>query len=143
MDAVATIRTIGPRPAMDAVLAAVAMGDEIAGPVVAAVVGTGGELIALLRANGAPGPSAKIAQDKAYSAASFRVPTTTLFKMVSGNQALREGIAMQPGVVMFGGGLPIELDGEFVGAIGVSGASEDQDIACAAAGLAAIGARQF
>lgn len=143
MDTIATIRTIGSRPAMEAVLAAVAKGQEIAGPVAAAVVAAGGELIAFLRANGAPAPSAKIAQDKAYSAASFRVPTTELFDMVSGSSALREGLTAQPGIVLFGGGLPIELDGEFVGAIGVSGASEEQDVECASAGLVAIGARQF
>ncbi|MGX7927181.1 GlcG/HbpS family heme-binding protein [Tsuneonella sp. HG094] len=128
---------------MDAVLAAVGKGGEIAGPVAAAVVGAGGELVAFLRANGSPGPSAKIAQDKAYSAASFRVSTTALYQMVSGNRALRDGISAQPGVVLFGGGLPIEIDGEIVGAIGVSGASEEQDIECAGAGLAAIGARPF
>ncbi len=143
MDTIATIRTIGSRPAMEAVLAAVAKGREIAVPVAAAVVGAGGEMIAFLQANGAPPPSAKIAQDKAYSAASFRVPTTELFKMVSGSSALREGLAAQPGIVLFGGGLPIELDGEFVGAIGVSGASEEQDVECARAGLLAIGARQY
>jgi uncharacterized protein GlcG (DUF336 family) len=43
---------------------------------------------------------------------------------------------------MFGGGLPIVIDGEFVGAIGVSGGSEELDIACANAGLCAIGAEQ-
>jgi len=140
MEPIATIRTIGSQPAMKAVAAAVAKGGEIAGPVVAAVVGAGGELIAFLRADGAPAPSSKIAQDKAYSAASFRVPTTMLFEMVSGSPALREGITAQPGIAMFGGGLPIEIGGEFVGAIGVSGATEEQDVACAAAGLAAIGA---
>lgn len=143
MDTIATIRTIGSRPAMEAVLAAVGKGCEIAGPVVAAVVGAGGEMVAFLRANGAPGPSSKIAQDKAYTAASFRVPTTALYEMVSGSPALREGIAVRPGIVMFGGGLPIEIDGEFVGGIGVSGLSEAQDIECAGAGLAAIGARLF
>lgn len=140
METIATIRTIGSKPAMEAAVAAVAKGGEIAGPVVAAVVGAGGELVAFLRGNGAPGPSSKIAQDKAYSAASFRVPTAALFEMVSGSPALREGIGAQPGIVMFGGGLPIEIGGEFVGAIGVSGATEEQDVACAAAGLAAIGA---
>lgn len=143
MDAVATIRTIGSEAAVEAIVAAVGRGREIAGPVVSAVVGARGELVAFLHANGAPPPSAKIAQDKAYTAASFRVPTPAVFEMVSGNAALREGIAAQPGVAMFGGGLPIEIDGEFVGAIGVSGASEAQDIECANAGLAAIGARLF
>jgi len=40
--------------------------------------------------------------------------------------------------VAFGGGLPIAVDGECIGAIGVSGASEEQDEACAQIGLDAI-----
>jgi uncharacterized protein GlcG (DUF336 family) len=143
MSAIATVRTIGSGVAIEAVIAATARGREIAGPVVAAVVGARGDLVAFLHTNGAPAPSAKIAQDKAYTAASFRVPTPALFDMVSASAALREGIAAQPGVAMFGGGLPIDIDGEFVGAIGVSGASEEQDIECANAGLAAIGAKLF
>ncbi|MDO9490198.1 MAG: heme-binding protein [Sphingomonadaceae bacterium] len=44
---------------------------------------------------------------------------------------------------MFGGGLPIVVDGEIVGGIGVSGGSEAMDTAYANAGLAAIGAKRF
>jgi uncharacterized protein GlcG (DUF336 family) len=39
--------------------------------------------------------------------------------------------------------LPIEIAGEFVGAIGVSGGSEAMDVECANAGLAAVGAKKF
>ena len=142
MTGVVTIRTIGHGLAAQAVMAAVAKGAELDSPVVAAVIGAGGELVALLRANGAPFPSSQIAQDKAYTAASFRVPTPDLYAMVSGNPALSSGISARPGIAMFGGGLPIEIDREFVGAIGVSGGTEELDTACASAGLAAIGARQ-
>jgi len=41
---------------------------------------------------------------------------------------------------MLGGGLPIILNGECVGAVGVSGASQAEDIACAEAALATLGA---
>lgn len=142
MGGVATIRTIGHELAAQAVSAAVAAGAGHGCPVVAAVIGAGGELVALLRASGAPFPSSQIAQDKAYTAASFRLPTPELYQMMSGNPALVSGITAKPGIAMFGGGLPIEIDGECVGAIGVSGASEEIDIACANAALAAIGARQ-
>lgn len=142
MNGLVTIRTIGHGLAAQAVLAAVAKGEEAGCPVVAAIIGGGGELAALLRASGTPFPSSKIAQDKAYTAASFRVATPDVYKMVSGNPALSDGITVQPGIVMFGGGLPIVIDGEFIGAIGVSGGSEELDIACANAGLCAIGAEQ-
>lgn len=143
MDGVETIRTIGHDLAARAASAAVAKGAEIGCPVVAAVIGAGGELVALLRATGTPFPSSQIAQDKASTAASFRLPTPDLYGLVSGNPALSSGLSARPGIVLFGGGLPIEIGGEFVGAIGVSGASEEQDTACANAGLAAIGARQY
>ncbi|NBS64966.1 MAG: heme-binding protein [Betaproteobacteria bacterium] len=143
MDGVITIRTVGHELALKAAAAAVAKGATVGCPVVVAVVGAGGDLVALLCASGAPSPSAKIAQDKAYSAASFRVPTPELYAMVSGNPALRDGIVAQPGIAMFGGGLPIEIAGEFVGAIGVSGGSEAMDVECANAGLAAVGAKKF
>ena len=134
------IRTIGHDLAAQAVSAAVAKGEEVGCPVVAAAIGGAGELVALLRASGAPFPSSQIAQDKAYTAASFRVSTPEVYQMVSGSPALSTGITARPGIAMFGGGLPIVIDGEFVGAIGVSGGTEELDIACAKAGLSAIGA---
>ena len=143
MDGVVSVRTVGHELALKAAAAAVATGAAAGCPVVAAVVGAGGDLVAFVRASGSPSPSAKIAQDKAYSAASFRVPTPDLYAMVSGNPALRDGMVAQPGLAMFGGGLPIEIAGVFVGAIGVSGGSEAMDVEYANAGLAAIGARQF
>lgn len=142
MSGLETIRTIGYDLAALAVSAAVAKGADLRRPVVAAIIGASGELTALLRAVGAPFPSSQIAQDKASTAASFRMPTPDLYHMVSGNPALIGGLSVRPGIALFGGGLPIEIGGEFVGAIGVSGGSEEQDIACANAGLAAIGARQ-
>ncbi|MBV2148256.1 MULTISPECIES: GlcG/HbpS family heme-binding protein [unclassified Sphingobium] len=142
MDGLVTIRTIGHALAAQAVSASVAKGQEAGCAVVAAVIGGGGDLVAMLRASGAPFPSSQIAQDKAYTAASFRVSTLEVYQMVAGNPALSTGLAIQPGIVMFGGGLPIVIDGEFVGAIGVSGGSEELDIACANAGLSAIGGRQ-
>lgn len=143
MDAVATIRTIGHGLAATAVSAAVVKGGEAGCPLVAAVVGASGELVAFLRATGAPFPSSQIAQDKAYTAASFKLPTPDLYRMVSGNPALSGGIQARPGIAMFGGGLPIAIDGEIVGAVGVSGGTEELDTLCANAALAAIGAEQY
>ena len=139
MDGVVSVRTVGHELALKAAAAAVAMGAAAGCPVVAAVVGAGGDLVAFVRASGSPSPSAKIAQDKAYSAASFRVPTPDLYAMVSGNPALRDGIVAQPGIAMFGGGLPIVEGGQRIGGIGVSGGSAAQDDVCAAAGIHALG----
>jgi uncharacterized protein GlcG (DUF336 family) len=109
-------------------------------PVAAAVVDASGALVAFLRATGTPFPSAQIAQDKAYTAAAFRMPSHHVHGLVSGNPALREGFIGRDRIAMFGGGLPIRIGAAVVGAVGVSGGSEEFDLACARAGLDAIGA---
>jgi uncharacterized protein GlcG (DUF336 family) len=136
-------RTITHQAAVQAVAAAVGHGAANGTPVVAAVVGASGELVAFLRGGAAPFHSEKIAQDKAFTASSFKVPTAEVYDLVSGSAALCEGIAHQPRVVMFGGGVPVVFGGECVGGIGVSGGSEEVDVSCANAAAAAIGAREF
>ena len=98
---------------------------------------------AFVRATGAPFHSSDIARDKAYTAASFKMPTADIPGIVSGSDALRDGITRRRNMVMFGGGLPIVIDGEIVGGIGVSGGSEAMDTAYANVGLAAMGAKIF
>ncbi|PQM28386.1 heme-binding protein [Sphingopyxis lindanitolerans] len=135
--------TIAHGSALEAVAAAVGHGTAGGTPVVAAVVGASGELVAFLKGGAAPFHSEKIAQDKAFTAASFKVPTAAVYELVSGSEALCNGIARQPRVVMFGGGVPIIVDGDCIGGIGVSGGSEEFDIACARAAAASIGAKEF
>lgn len=142
METTASIRTISAEAAHLAVGAAVRRGKEEGCAVVAAVVDAGGSLIALLRAAGAPFHSSDIAHDKAYTAASFKAPSAAVYDIVSERDALREGIVRRDRMAMFGGGLPIRIGGEVVGAIGVSGGSEAMDVAYANAGLAAIGAEE-
>jgi uncharacterized protein GlcG (DUF336 family) len=122
-----------------AVEAAVAHAGAVNQAIVAAVVDTSGDLIALLRADGAFKASVSIAQDKAYTAAVFGVSTDALSEALSSNPSLHQGIALRPGVVLFSGGLPIVAEGQVIGGIGVSGGSEADDRACAEAGLAALG----
>lgn len=104
------------------------------------VLDGGGNPLAFLRMPGAPLHSIGISEDKAYTAVSFGVPTSAWeSELGSQSGAVRQGLPLRPRFVMFGGGVPI-LAGELVaGAIGVSGASERQDEACAVAGLAAAG----
>jgi uncharacterized protein GlcG (DUF336 family) len=125
--------------ALKAVQAAVAQGAAIGKAVVAAVTDPSGDLLALLRADGAFTASVGIARDKAYTAAVFGLPSDVLGKALDANPILREGIALRPNVVLFGGGLPIVTGGAPIGAIGVSGGSEEDDRLCAAAGISALG----
>ena len=105
-----------------------------------AVVDAGGNLAAFLRMPGAFLHSIEIAIDKAYTAASFGLPTSAWTKVLADDSpAVQQGIPQRPRMVCFGGGLPMQHEGRLIGGIGVSGGSELQDEACARAGLAAIG----
>ena len=121
-----------------AVAAAVARARDLGVAVNACVVDAGGNQIAFLRGDGAFLPSGGIARDKAYTAAGFGAPTGALYEALAGDPAVLAGIAAQPGIAAFQGGLPIRADGEVIGGIGVSGASAEKDEQCARAGLAAM-----
>lgn len=131
---------IGWEAATTAVHAAAQHADSLGIRVNIAVVDTGGNLAAFLRMPGAFLHSIDIAIDKAYTAASFGLPTSHWHAALQQESvAVREGIVRRPRFVVFGGGLPIKQADQRIGGIGVSGGSEAQDEACAQAGLAAIG----
>ena len=104
------------------------------------VTDAGGNLIAFLRMPGAFPQSIQIAIDKAYTAGGFGFPTARWMSIIGHDEGMKLGFSAQPRLVVFGGGLPIRVQGQLVGGIGVSGASEQQDSECARAGLQAIGA---
>ncbi len=93
---------------------------------------------AFRRMDGAPILSIEIAQNKAYTAL-FGVPTQDFFDFIQRDPSLLAGIPTLARVAAYGGGLPIKVNGELVGAIGVSGAPTVQnDIDCARAALALV-----
>ena len=106
-----------------------------------AVADSAGNLVAFLRMPGAFLHSIDIAIDKAYTAASFGFPTKDWMSIVGSDEGMKLGFSAQPRLIVFGGGVPICPEGEteWIGGIGVSGASEAQDEECARAGLTAIG----
>lgn len=129
------------RAASAAVQAAASAAEEAHLKINVAVVDRSGLLAGFLRMPGAPLHSIDIALDKAYTAASFALPTGEWPRVLqSHSQAVREGLQRRPRFVGFGGGLPIRCEGELIGGIGVSGATEEQDEQCARAGLAILGA---
>jgi uncharacterized protein GlcG (DUF336 family) len=83
-------------------------------------------------------PSAfDVARAKAHTAANFNAPTAALAeRILPVNQAALQSVV--PNLMFVAGGLPIRQGRDLVGSIGVSGASADQDAACAGAGMAAI-----
>lgn len=133
-------RVITAEAASAAVRAAVKKAEELGIRVNAAAVDASGVLTAFLRIPGAPLHSIEIAIDKAYTAASFGLPTGQWSAaLTEHSEAVQKGIILRPRFVGFGGGLPVRVAGGIVGGIGVSGASEEQDVLCARAGLEALG----
>ena len=105
------------------------------------VVDRAGVLRAMERADGAGPHTVDSSRKKAYTAASLRRTTTELAELINKMPTLQALRDMNDQILMLGGGLPIEIGGEIVGGIGVSGAPGTHlDDACAQAGLAAIGA---
>jgi len=81
--------------------------------------------------------SADICIDKARSAALFKRPTKALQDAIaSGGAGLR--IFALRGAVPVEGGVPLEVDGKLIGAIGLSGGQSNEDGQCATAGANAI-----
>ncbi len=124
--------------ALTAVHAAVRHGRSLGVSVNACVVDAGANQIAFLRDDGAFLPSGDIARDKARTSAGFGLPSGKLYEVLKGEPDVLAGIVNRPGVAAFPGGLPIIAGDHLIGAIGVSGASAEQDDACAAAGISTL-----
>ena len=131
-----TIRRLDLDDARFLIAGARAKAEEIGVPMCIAIVDESGQLIAFERMDGGKITSAIIAQDKAYTAAGAKRTTESY------------GTASQPGQPAYGinsaiggrlsivaGGVPVIVDGQVVGAIGVSSGTPAQDSECAAAGI--------
>jgi uncharacterized protein GlcG (DUF336 family) len=103
-------------------------------PVVIAIVDTGGNLVMLQRLDNAQFGSLEVARQKAWSAAAFRRPTKVFEEGVAGGGAGLRILALE-GATPLEGGIPIAVDGQIVGAIGVSGVTSQQDAQIAQAGI--------
>lgn len=104
-----------------------------------AVVDAGGNLIAFVRQDGALMGSVELAISKAVTARMFDKPTSLLAELAQPGAPLY-GIqqAHSGRVVIFGGGVPVMLDGVIVGAVGASAGTVEQDILVANAAVAAF-----
>jgi len=100
-----------------------------------AVVDAGGILLAFARMNGARIGSIDIALTKAISAATRKRPTAD---EGGGDPLVGIKLALASTITQIGGGLPIVVDGQTIGAIGVSSGTVPEDVAVAEAGLAAL-----
>jgi len=118
--------------------AAVAKAKELGVSENVTILDDGGNLKAFGRMDGAPIPTIEMAQNKAYTAL-LGVSTQDFFNFIQGDPSLLAGIPTLARMAAWGGGFPIKVDGEIVGAIGLSGAPTVQnDVDCARAALAAV-----
>src|SRR4030081_252422 len=118
--------------------AAVAKARELGVSENVTILDEGGNLKAFSRMDGASVPTIEIAQKKAYTAL-FGISTQDFFNFIQSDPSLLAGIPTLSRVAAWGGGFPIKLNGEVVGAIGVSGAPAVQnDVDCARAALALL-----
>ena len=123
-----------------ALAAAKTHANQIGVPMNVAIVDDGGHLIAFARMDGAKLSSIDIAVNKAHAAAIRRQATGPARSGDEANVLLSLSLAIgsRAQQTPLRGGLPIEANGECVGAIGVSAGTEDQDVEVARAGLAAF-----
>ena len=120
--------------------AAEAKAREIRVPQCIAVVDEGGHLLGFSRMDGGKISSVRVAITKAVSAATRRSPTGPMPSAEDASVLLSIGLPLATGgtITPIRGGLPIVVDGQVVGGIGVSSGTEEQDVECAQAGLAAL-----
>ena len=118
--------------------AAVAKARELGVAENVAILDDGGNLKAFSRMDGAPIPTIEMAQNKAYTAL-LGISTKDFFNFIQSDPSLLAGIPTLSRIAAWGGGFPIKVNGELVGAIGISGAPTVQnDIDCASAALAVV-----
>ena len=136
--ATVAFKTLSPDTALKAAQAALKKCRDSGWQTAVSVVDRRGTPIVMLRDRFAGPHTPETATGKAWTAVSFRTPTTELAAQTQPGQA-SSGIRNLPRVVAVGGGLMIEAAGQVVGGIGVSGApGGDNDDTCAKAGIAAI-----
>ncbi len=133
-----SFKTLTPETALKAAQAAMKKCRDSGWQAAVAVVDRSGTAIVMLRDRFAGAHTPETAVGKAWTAVSFRTPTTSLAETTQPGRP-SSGIRSLPRVTAIGGGLLIESAGQIVGGIGVSGApGGDNDDTCAKAGIDAI-----
>ncbi len=113
---------------------------EIGVPQCIAVVDDGGHLLAFSRMDGGKISSVRVAITKAVSAATRRSPSGPMPSSEEASVLLSIGLPLATDctVTPIRGGVPILVENQVVGGVGVSSGTEQQDVDCAYAGVAAL-----
>jgi uncharacterized protein GlcG (DUF336 family) len=111
-------------------------------PLGVAVVNSKGEPILVYIPDGSKSFHAYSAIRKAYTAVTYKVPSSELIGKAQHDPAFAAEIKANPNLIAFKGGIPLKVGGEVIGAIGVSGAEPgSHDEECGLRGLEAIQAQ--
>jgi uncharacterized protein GlcG (DUF336 family) len=131
-----TIKRLSLEDARVLIAGARAKAQEIGVPMCIAVCDESGQLIAFERMDGGKITSTIIAQDKAYTAAGAKRSTESYGAASQpGSPAYGINSAIGGRLLVVGGGLPVVVDGEVVGGVGLSSGTPAQDIQCAQAAI--------
>jgi uncharacterized protein GlcG (DUF336 family) len=123
--------------------AAVRKAEELKVPQTVCVVDDGGSPIVIERMDGARITGPQIAWNKAFTAAGHK-RSTHLFNTppngpaLPGNEAFGIQLSFEGRFAIFVGGFPVVVDGDVIGAVGLSGGNGEQDTACGLAALEAL-----
>ncbi len=115
--------------------AAVAEARQMSVPVTVVVVDESGVIKEMLRMDGAPLVSVQTAINKAYAAAAIGMPPDDFYAAIEADAAAVQEFGTRPGLALIAGGIPVVVDGQVAGGVGVAGAmtgAEDRRIAEAA-----------
>ena len=103
----------------------------------AVVVDRSGQVLVILRDEQATAQTAEMARRKAYTARMFRTTTLEVQKRTATDPTLAAQRDVAD-ILALGGGVPIQVGNETIGAVGSSGSSQEMDDACAKAGIAKV-----
>jgi uncharacterized protein GlcG (DUF336 family) len=137
-ETVITKKSIATRLARSILDAAEAKATELGIPMAIWVIDEGRNEKAFVRMDGAPLLAVEIALNKARTAVGFGMPTHAWHDFIKGDAPLALGAPHIRDLIIFGGGYPIKVGGEIIGAIGVSGGHYSDDMRVAEAALAAV-----
>jgi uncharacterized protein GlcG (DUF336 family) len=105
----------------------------------AAVVDTGGHVLASQRMDGAALGAMQLAVGKAFTAVSWAAPSGEFARSTQPGGDDWGWNTTDPRIVVYAGGIPLLADGELVGAIGASGGAATEDEECVLAAASALG----
>jgi uncharacterized protein GlcG (DUF336 family) len=134
-----TVSHVSLKVSSEMVTRALAHAAENGWSIAVSVVDADGATIASARMDGVSSQILGFADDKAFTASTMRKTTEAYFERMDQSASLRLGLANRNRLLVWGGGLPIKYKGAVIGGIGVSGAQDFEDVACAQVAIRNVG----